>query len=474
MLGGTCLAIAYSLGFIISGGRGYTSSGYRYYSMNSLSIIDPYWYGSHIVPPLSMATAGQYEGYNYLGVGVVVLGLIVLALAFLQRRKLRWPNKRWFFPLVFCSVLLTLMALSTKVTIGSATLIDLDPGERLSVYFAPFRASGRLFWAPYYAMLTAVLAGPFLFFRRSRANLLLAGILLLQWADTGPIRQWVRTTVNAEHPTPLKSPIWSELGSIHQNLVVLPAWQCGAASSPGGLGGYRIFGMLAAEQRMRINSYYSARYTEAARDRECTQSIAALTQQPLSVDSAYVVTPSVANLIVQGPTGPGKCHYLDRFILCSSKTDFGLAPSVFTPEVVLQNTLGNSSFEEEDLSPWAFYESVRATVTTAQAHAGRQSLAETDGEGSLYEDITGLQPATTYTITAWVSGSVGTTATAQMAIYDPGTDLATFSSIVNPRPGWQLLSESVTATKPTLRVHLFRNRGSGTIYWDDIQIYRGQ
>jgi len=470
ILGGTCLAIAYSFGFIITGGRGYASSGYRYYSMNSLALFDPYWYGSRTFPQLSMATTGQYEGYNYFGAGVLILVLIVLVLGLLQRRKLRWPNMRWFFPLLFCSLLLTLMALSTKVTIGAATLIDLDPRERFSVYFAPFRASGRLFWAPYYTMLTGILAAPFLFFRKSRANLLMAGILLLQWADTGPIRQWVRSTVNAEHPTPLKSPVWSKLGSVHENLIVLPARQCDAGATPGGIAGYRIFGMLAAAQRMRTNSYYAARYTEVAREQECTQSISALTTGQLSSDSAYVVAPSVATLIAEGPTGTGKCHDLDRFILCSSKTDFGLSPALITPEL---RAVGNAGFEDSDLSPWMSFQNVVQGITTAQAHTGTHSLAQTAGDGSAYQDSTGLEPGMTYIVSAWVAASPGATATAQLATYDPGNDVAVFSPIVHLYPGWQLVSRLVTVGRTgNIRVHLFRNQGYGTIYWDDVRIYR--
>ena len=79
---------------------------------------------------------------------------------------------------------------------------------------------------------------------------------------------------------------------------------------------------------MRTNSYQSARYTEVARDWHCQQAIAALSEQPLSPDSAYVVTPELAARIAAGPTGPGKCHDVDRVILCSTKTDFGLSPGL--------------------------------------------------------------------------------------------------------------------------------------------------
>ena len=332
------------MGFIIPGGRGYVNSGYRYYSMNLLSPIDPGGYPSGILRSLHQATGGQYEGYNYLGAGVLLLAVINLGLVLYSRGKLRPPDVRSLYPLLLCCLFLTLMALSTKVTLGSSTLIDLDGRERVSSLLAPLRATGRLFWLPYYAILTALLVAPFLLLGKSGTNLLIAGILVLQLADMSPLRRSIHTEVNRPHPTPLKSAIWSRLGSVHENLIVLPAWQCGGTASPGGEFGYRFFGFLAVSQKMRTNSYSSARYTEAARDRECTESITALTERKLSPDSAYVVTPSVAALIGRGPTGPGKCHYLDRFILCSSKSDFGLTSSVVGPEIPLQNALGNPSY----------------------------------------------------------------------------------------------------------------------------------
>lgn len=137
----------------------------------------------------------------------------------------------------------------------------------------------------------------------------------------------MHTTIIEHHPSPLKSPIWSELGTLHQNLIVLPAFQCDFTSTaPWGPDGYRFFGFLAVQQKMRIKGYRSGRYTQVAQDFHCSQSVAELAQQPLSPDSAYVVTPELATAIAQGPTGPGKCHDVDNFILCSSKTDFGLSP----------------------------------------------------------------------------------------------------------------------------------------------------
>src|SRR5271166_704012 len=153
LLCGTGVAVAYSLGLVIEGGRGYGTGGYRVLSMNLLSLVDPRGWKSIIVPQLPGVT-GQYEGYAYLGVGALILSGIVLVMAVVQRRKLPSLDFRWLIPVLVCCAVLTLMALSTKVTLGSGTLIDLDPREKLSGYLAPLRATGRLFWAPYYLLLT--------------------------------------------------------------------------------------------------------------------------------------------------------------------------------------------------------------------------------------------------------------------------------------------------------------------------------
>ena len=65
--------MAYSLGLVISGGKGYSSGGYRDLSMNLLAPFDPRTWTSVILPKLHSASAGQYEGYNYLGAGVLIL-----------------------------------------------------------------------------------------------------------------------------------------------------------------------------------------------------------------------------------------------------------------------------------------------------------------------------------------------------------------------------------------------------------------
>jgi hypothetical protein len=470
-----CVGMAGAMGLLISGGRGYASGGYRDLSMNLLAPIDPRGWTSLVMPRLSSASPGQYEGYNYLGAGVLALGLILVVAFPIRRRTLPALDWRWVLPLAGCCALLTLMALSTRVTLGSETLLDLDPSQRFSQYLAPLRATGRLFWLPDYVTLTAVLAASLLFFRRLWADLLLAALLVVQIADTNSLRHWVHMTVNAQHPSPLRSPVWLNLGAMHENLIVLPAWQCAANASPGGPEGYRTFGFLAVSQKMRINSYQSARYTQVTRDFYCSQSIQDLSRRPLALDSVYVVSPEVAAAIAQGPTGPGKCHDLDGFIVCSTKTDFGLSPVLMTGDQRLDHAIANPGFEDGDSAPWTPIWELQANVTRDAAHSGSYSLAESDGAGTVYQDINGLQPGVTYRISAWIAGSPDATATAQLAVFNPSDNTAVSSPVVNCRPEWQSVSVSAIAGREgAIRIHLVRRAGSGTIYWDDLTLVRGE
>jgi Family of unknown function (DUF6311) len=341
------LISAFALGLVRSAG-GYAGPGYRDYSMNLLAPIDPGIFGALFLRSMPHFSPGQIDGYNYLGAGVLMVA--VMLLPSLSRNRLRWLTAAVVVPLAVGCMVLTALAVSTQVTAGSVLVVDLDPHETLSKYLGVFRGSGRLFWAPYYVMLTAILASGLVVWRPWKAMVLITVALVVQFADTLPLRRGVRELVSQSYPLPFQSPQWSSLGQDHANLLVFPPWQClpqasgtthplGGTDTPGGLDGFRLFGMLAAGQHMRTNSYYAARYSTASLAFHCDHAVKDFLETPLSPDAAYVVSPAIARLIAAGPTGPNACHTLDGFILCSTKTDFGLGPGSF-PEVPIMYASG--------------------------------------------------------------------------------------------------------------------------------------
>jgi carbohydrate binding protein with CBM4/9 domain len=179
--------------------------------------------------------------------------------------------------------------------------------------------------------------------------------------------------------------------------------------------------------------------------------------------SSILITVTLLCVLICGCAKKEESHASNPAAPVGAKVGIDVAPGVQNP-----------SFENGSLSPWLPFQDVKATVSMAQAHTGPYSLGEA-GAGSVYQDVTGLEPGMTYTVSAWVSASNDATATAQIALatMDPGAIVASFSPQLKPdSSSWQLMSHSVRATKcGTIRIQLFRNQGSGVIYWDDVRFY---
>jgi hypothetical protein len=321
------LLSAWFFGFIIPGGRGYTSGGYRGYTFNLLGPFDPGLFGSfffrHRLPNTG---PGQIEGYSYLGAGVLLL--LFASLWFLVRARAKFRlDLRVFISLLLSCAILTALALSTNVSFGAKILIDLDPANRLTPYLSTFRASGRLFWVPYYVLLLALLLICRRLLNRRSATLLLAACLTVQLIDLIPLQRFTRHQLDQQsQPSSLKSAVWSRLGSKYRNLIVAPAWQCGFEQSPGGMNGFATFGFVALSQRMRINSYYTGRITGANYDYHCVQFPATFPNQPLASDSAYVLSTEFTEQALA--SGLGVCHLVDDFYLCTRTDDLKLGHGV--------------------------------------------------------------------------------------------------------------------------------------------------
>jgi hypothetical protein len=149
-------------------------------------------------------------------------------------------------------------------------------------------------------------------------ELLLVGALVLQTADLAELRRQVRASLDQPVESPLRAARWRELSRDHERLIVLPAWGCGSAPSPGGLEGFATFGMLAAEQRMATNSYYAARYTEAQTTTHCRDMPTKIMDgDNLDSKAAYVVDDKFVIAWGLGGMASHRCEVTDGFNLCT-------------------------------------------------------------------------------------------------------------------------------------------------------------
>lgn len=134
-----------------------------------------------------------YEGFQYLGAGLLLLVIAAVPLLALVRatpdeqgavRRLRW--------LIPAFVVLTLLALGSHFHWQGRTVLVLPFPQRLVDLLDPVRAAGRLFWPVAYCLVfVAILAAYRL--ERSRALLLVAAAFALQIIDIAPMFAAIRT-----------------------------------------------------------------------------------------------------------------------------------------------------------------------------------------------------------------------------------------------------------------------------------------
>jgi hypothetical protein len=173
---------------LLSGTLGGGDRGFGFFSMNLLS---PFWPQRSGLfdpsQPIIDATGGQYEGFNYLGAG----GLLLLAVAIvpaLVRLRLNWKRHRGLFIVLAA---LTLLALSSRIYLGEKLIVSLGtkPWDQM---FAPIRASGRAFWLVGYTLVFASIARIAQDLPRLSLRIVLIGAVVLQWIDTAPLRAAAR------------------------------------------------------------------------------------------------------------------------------------------------------------------------------------------------------------------------------------------------------------------------------------------
>jgi hypothetical protein len=187
----------------LNGLTGGKEAGYSFFSMNLLSPIWPQRsgiFGPDL--PVLDATGGQYEGFNWLGTGVLLL-VFAAAASLIAPRRADAPEPRT--PISGLLVVLGALAtfsLSSRVYAGHVKLLDLG-AQPWDNWFGTFRVSGRAFWPVGYAiMLFAVASVERL--PRVVGGLLLVAAVGLQIIDTQPLRNAARAawTSGDQTPTP--------------------------------------------------------------------------------------------------------------------------------------------------------------------------------------------------------------------------------------------------------------------------------
>lgn len=230
---------AFVSGWIIGAlGWGVESSrfGYGYFSMNLNALVNPKSLGGYdwsaFLPELSQMS-GNYDGFNYLGVGM--LFLLILMTGLLVRKVCKdilhegVEMKRWLRTNIWflmAMLFMTVFAVSNVVSFNDKELLTIHLPYRIYELCGIFRASGRMFYPVYYVLYTGIIYQLAEYLKKKTAFIVLAAGLLIQAADLSGVMAEKHQAMadNADYRSLLAETELTELAKGHRKITVSEVW----------------------------------------------------------------------------------------------------------------------------------------------------------------------------------------------------------------------------------------------------------
>ncbi len=131
-----------------SSGTSFSGGGLGQFNMNLNALVNPLYYSDRFLPKLSLYNKEQYEGFGYLGVGIIILCIAAVCIKILYRvlgekRKLM-PQNSAGLGVGILIVLTVIVACQNSFTLGSVKLFSIGIPGFLEKIWSCFRASGRM------------------------------------------------------------------------------------------------------------------------------------------------------------------------------------------------------------------------------------------------------------------------------------------------------------------------------------------
>ncbi|HMS25774.1 MAG TPA: DUF6311 domain-containing protein [Burkholderiaceae bacterium] len=222
-----------------------------------LNLRDPFCGGSRYIHCgiAPVFTFPYYEGFNYLGAGL----LLLIPFALLLNWKILKNLPRNFSALSLLALGFFLYALSNNVHFGNSVIKVFDVPNWMHWLTGTFRASGRFFWLVSYLILFTAIASLLKAHSQRKPYwrlfiaLLMLSALILQVKDVKP---WLdRIQTEARKPSQLNFSEWSGVMSQVDKIMLYPTYQCADPHYQ-----HYIWAMqLANAYDTKINTGYTAR-----------------------------------------------------------------------------------------------------------------------------------------------------------------------------------------------------------------------
>jgi hypothetical protein len=293
----------------LSGTDDLTSTGIDQYSMNLLGPIAPAGWSS-LLPELPLASDLQkFEGFQYLGAGI--LALTAIAVALIARRPL--VNWKAAIPLLLVAIVGAVYSLSPRVTLGAAVIAD---------YWTPamaplgmFRATGRFFWPATYALVTVVVGVVTSVMTPRLALATLVAAIGLQWVDLSAHYQTLRQGTHSDEfhawPGRLTSEVWHAMLPHYARVLLIPPEQCSEPATA-----FQPVAVLAGTYGLSINTGHVARLDRELIFAACRRLNDDYKSGTVADDTVYVLHRGLVGGFRENARRPVVCAELDALPVC--------------------------------------------------------------------------------------------------------------------------------------------------------------
>jgi hypothetical protein len=223
-----CPLVTLGISGCYAAGQSPNAGGWAYYSMALDALINPVRPEfSQIIKAVPLDGGQSFEGYQYLGFGLLMLlaaAAIIYAVTPEARRASAFFAKLKFLTLPFLVLFLT--AITNRVQLYGHTIFFFQMPDEMKNTLAILRASGRFFWPMSYCMVLAALVVLY----KSRPRIMAAVlplVLLLQAYDLDGFAATVRAATSlASSPQTYyltTSPKWDRLIAESKGVDFYPA-----------------------------------------------------------------------------------------------------------------------------------------------------------------------------------------------------------------------------------------------------------
>lgn len=276
-----------------------STGGLGFYSMNLNALFNPQGW-SLFLKDLKMATAGQYEGFQYLGLGIIVMIPVVLFNLISQSKSLRG---KYEISVIFVCCVVLVLSLSPVITFSDKILLNMYSvlPQAIIKLWSIFRASGRLFWPAYYILIFYLIIKIINMSKsKTAATIFLSLCLVIQIIDISPqlIHRMNFYRQDVVVSNTLNSDFWKDVAQEFKHIEYLSTDTSNTQ--------YGKLALLAVKNDMTLNNGYFARKQDQKINERIFEMINNINSGQLSKDSIYVFNADDPAEMIKGEAD----HYL--------------------------------------------------------------------------------------------------------------------------------------------------------------------